>query len=215
MGSVTFTFTADNGTSDTGDDREGNFPDLYRGGGRKPALNIPEGASRNRGTAERRRHRAVDFQCNSVCPGQEFAYTVELFEGNYATEADLAGKTPIGPYSVPNTQTSFVIPENVLDKLSVGSEPAYTVRISMPHPNVSGDDTVRLTALTWIVVQAEPAIAVLERPEKIYVTDGGTLDIQWTLENYTNQKATLTIWRVEEDNATSVIYEEEPNRRHA
>ena len=85
----------------------------------------------------------------------------------------------------------------------------------MPHPNVSGDDTVRLSALTWIVVQAEPATAVLERPEKIYVTDGGTLDIQWTLENYTNQKATLTIWRVEEDNATRVIYEGDADRRHA
>ena len=76
----------------------------------------------------------------------------------------------------------------VLKNLSVGSEPAYTVRVSMPHPNVSGDDSVRLSALTWIVVQAEPATAILERPENIYVTDGGTLNIQWTLENYTNQR---------------------------
>ena len=95
-----------------------------------------------------------------------------------------------------------MIPGEMLTSLSDGSEPAYTVRVSMPHPNVSGDDNVRLSALTWIVVQAEPATAVLERPENIYVTDGGTLDIQWTLENYTNQKATLTIWRVEEDNPT-------------
>ena len=98
----------------------------------------------------------------------------------------------------------------MLKKLSVGSEPAYTVRVSMPHPNVSGDDSVRLSALTWIVVQAEPATAILERPENIYVTDGGTLNIQWTLENYTNQKATLTIWRVEEDKPTKVIYEGTP-----
>ena len=55
------------------------------------------------------------------------------------------------------------IPENVLSNLSSGNTPAYTVRVSMPHPNAEGEN-VRLSALAYIIVQAPPATA---KPEHL------------------------------------------------
>lgn len=93
-------------------------------------------------------------------------------------------------------KNSVLIPENVLNGLSTGETPAYTVRVSMPHPNGSGED-VRLSALAWIVVHPEPATAVLTRPESLYLKDdAGPVEIGWSLENYTSQTATLTITRI-------------------
>ena len=210
VGTVTFTFTADNGTPDKDDNVDGTSRTYTVVAGENLALNIPGGASRI--VARQYENATVLWisNANLFVQDKDFQYTVELFEGNYTTEDQLAGKTAKATYQVSKEKTSVVIPGEMLTSLSDGSEPAYTVRVSMPHPNVSGDDSVRLSALTWIVVQAEPATAILERPENIYVTDGGTLNIQWTLENYTNQEATLTIWRVEEDNPTKVIYEGAP-----
>ena len=100
------------------------------------------------------------------------------------------------------------IPENVLSELSNGNIPAYTARVSMPHP-AAGSEDIRLSALAWIIVQAPPATAKLTPPKSIYLKDtDGPVNIDWSVENTTDgasQQPTLTITRVTEDNKTTKV----------
>lgn len=197
VGEVTFTFTADNGTpDDPNDDKTGDSKTYTVVAGESIALVIPEGAS----TIVVRQKAAATVLWSSNAAILEdvanFQYTIEVFEGNHKTEADLEGKTAVQTYTAAKDKNSVLIPENVLRELSTGEIPAYTVRVSMPHPNGSGED-VRLSALAWIVVHPEPATAVLTRPESLYLKDDeGPVEIGWSLENYTSQTATLTITQV-------------------
>lgn len=197
VGQVTFTFTADNGTpEDDSDDKTGDSKTYTVVAGESIALVIPQGAS----TIVVRQKAAATVLWSSnasqFAPGADFQYTIEVFAGNHKTEAELEGKTAVQTYTAAKDQNSVLIPENVLSQLSSGETPAYTVRVSMPHPNGSGED-VRLSALAWIVVHPEPATAVLTRPESLYLKDdAGPVEIGWSLENYTRQTATLTITRI-------------------
>lgn len=208
VGEVTFTFTADNGTpDDDSDDKTGKSQTYTVVAGESIALVIPQGAS----TIVVRQNAAATVLWSSnasqFAPGADFQYTIEVFYGNYKTEAELEGKTAVQTYTAAKDKNSVLIPENVLSQLSSGETPAYTVRVSMPHPNGSGDD-VRLSALAWIVVHPEPATAVLTRPESLYLKDdAGPVEIGWSLENYTRQTATLTILRVTEDSTFETVYE--------
>lgn len=197
VGQVTFTFTADNGTpEDDSDDKTGDSKTYTVVAGESIALVIPQGAS----TIVVRQKAAATVLWSSnasqFAPGADFQYTIEVFYGNYKTEAELEGKTAVQTYTAAKDKNSVLIPENVLSQLSSGETPAYTVRVSMPHPNGSGEG-VRLSALAWIVVHPEPATAVLTRPESLYLKDDeGPVEIGWSLENYTRQTATLTITRI-------------------
>lgn len=212
VGEVTFTFTADNGTpDDDSDDKTGKSQTYTVVAGESIALVIPQGAS----TIVVRQKAAATVLWSSNAAILEdvadFQYTIEVFYGNYKTEAELEGKTAVQTYTAAKDKNSVLIPENVLSQLSSGETPAYTVRVSMPHPNGSGED-VRLSALAWIVVHPEPATAVLTRPESLYLKDDeGPVEIGWSLENYTSQTATLTILRVTDDNSSSEVY----NKTHS
>ncbi len=208
VGQVTFTFTADNGTPEDGsDDKTGTSQTYTVVAGESIALVIPEGAS----TIVVRQNAAATVLWSSnasqFAPGADFQYTIEVFEGNHKTEADLEGKTAVQTYTAAKDKNSVLIPENVLSQLSSGETPAYTVRVSMPHPNGSGED-VRLSALAWIVVHPEPATAVLTRPESLYLKDDeGSVQIPWSVENYNNQPTTLTITQVTgNDQPTTTTY---------
>lgn len=211
VGEVTFTFTADNGTpEDDSDDKTGDSKTYTVVAGESIALVIPQGAS----TIVVRQNAAATVLWSSNAAILEdvadFQYTIEVFAGNHKTEAELEGKTAVQTYTAAKDQNSVLIPENVLSQLSSGETPAYTVRVSMPHPNGSGED-VRLSALAWIVVHPEPATAVLTRPESLYLKDDeGPVEIGWSLENYTRQTATLTILRVTEDSTSETVYEGTP-----
>lgn len=208
VGEVTFTFTADNGTpEDDSDDKTGKSQTYTVVAGESIALVIPQGAS----TIVVRQKAAATVLWSSNAAILEdvadFQYTIEVFAGNHKTEAELEGKTAVQTYTAAKDQNSVLIPENVLSQLSSGETPAYTVRVSMPHPNGSGED-VRLSALAWIVVHPEPATAVLTRPESLYLKDDtGSVEIGWSLENYTSQIATLTILRVTEDSTSEKVYD--------
>lgn len=209
VGEVTFTFTADNGTpEDDSDDKTGTSQTYTVVAGESIALVIPQGAS----TIVVRQKAAATVLWSSNAAILEdvadFQYTIEVFYGNYKTEAELEGKTAVQTYTAAKDKNSVLIPENVLSQLSSGETPAYTVRVSMPHPNGSGED-VRLSALAWIVVHPEPATAVLTRPESLYLKDDeGPVEIGWSLENYTSQIATLTILRVTEDSTSEKVCNE-------
>ena len=208
VGAVTFTFTADNGTVDTADDVKGQSKPYTVTAGDSLALVIPSGSSI---VTRVNQPATVLWSSNAalMAPNREFNYRIDLYEGNYADEAALSGLKPVATYTAGKDKSSVRIPENVLSKLSSGNTPAYTVCVSMPHPNAEGED-VRLSALAWIIVQAPPATAKLTPPRSIYLKDtDGAVNIDWSVENTTEGaplQPTLTITRITEDNtATKVV----------
>ena len=207
VGAVTFTFTADNGTEDTADDVTGKSKPYNVTAGDSLALVIPGGASI---VTRVNQPATVLWSSNAalMAPDKEFNYRIDLYEGNYANEAALSGLKPVATYTAGKDKNSVRIEENVLSKLSNGNTPAYTVLVSMPHPNAEGEG-VRLSALAWIIVQAPPATARLTPPQSIYLKDtDDPVNIKWSVENATvgaSQSATLTITRVTEDNTTQEV----------
>jgi hypothetical protein len=210
VGTVTFTFTADNGTEDTADDVTGQSKSYTVTAGNSLALVIPGGSSI---VTRVNQPATVLWSSNAalMAPNKEFNYRIDLYEGNYANEAALRGRNPVATYTTGKDKNSVQIPENVLSKLSNGNTPAYTVLVSMPHPNAKGEN-VRLSALAWIIVQAPPATAKLTPPQSIYLKDtDGAVNINWSVENATDgasQQPNLTITRVTEDNNTQVVARE-------
>ena len=210
VGAVTFTFTADNGTVDPADDVTGESKPYTVTAGNSLALVIPGGASI---VTRVNQPATVLWSSNAalMAPNKEFHYRIDLYAGNYTNEAELSGIQPVASYTAGKEENSVRIPENVLSNLSSGNTPAYTVRVSMPHPNAEGEN-VRLSALAWIIVQAPPATAKLTPPQSIYHKDtDGTVNINWSVENATDgasQQSTLTITRVTEDNNTQEVARE-------
>ena len=210
VGAVTFTFTADNGTEDTADDVTGESEPYTVTAGDSLALVIPGGASI---VTRVNQPATVLWSSNAalMAPDKEFNYRIDLYEGNYANEAALSGLNPVATYTAGKDKNSVRIEENVLSRLSNGDTPAYTVLVSMPHPNAEGEN-VRLSALAWIIVQAPPATAKLTPPQSIYLTDtDSAVNIDWSVENATDgasQQPTLTITRVTEDNTTQEVARE-------
>ncbi|ALP95248.1 S-layer homology domain-containing protein [Intestinimonas butyriciproducens] len=210
VGTVTFTFTADNGTEDTADDVTGQSQPYTVTAGDSLALVIPGGASI---VTRVNQPATVLWSSNAalIAPDKEFNYRIDLYEGYHKEEANLSGRNPVKTYTAGKGENSVRIPENVLSKLSSGNIPAYTVCVSMPHPNAGGED-VRLSALAWIIVQAPPATAKLTPPQSIYLKDtDGAVNIDWSVENTTDgasPQPTLTITRVTEDNNTQEVARE-------
>ena len=207
VGTVTFTFTADNGTEDPADDVTGRSQPYTVTAGDSLALVIPDGASI---VTRVNQPATVLWSSNAalMAPNKEFNYRIDLYEGNYANEAALSGLKPVATYTASKDKNSVRIEENVLSTLSNGNTPAYTVCVSMPHPNAEGEN-VRLSALAWIIVQAPPATAKLTPPRSIYLKDtDGTVNIDWSVENATDGaplQPTMTITRVTEDNNTTKV----------
>ena len=212
VGTVTFTFTADNGTEDPADDVTGQSQPYTVTAGDSLALVIPGGASI---VTRVNQPATVLWSSNAalMAPGKDFEYRIDLYEGNYMKEADLSGHQPVATYTAGKDKNSVRIPKNVLSTLSYGNTPAYTVCVSMPHPNAGGED-VRLSALAWIIVQAPPATAKLTPPQSIYLKDtDGAVNIDWSVENTTEGaplQPTLTITRVTEDNTTTKVVDSAP-----
>ena len=210
VGAVIFTFTADNGTEDTADDKTGQSKPYTVTAGDSLALVIPGSASI---VTRKNQPATVLWSSNAalMAPNKEFHYRIDLYEGNYTNEAELSASQPVATYTVGKDKNSVRIEENVLSKLSNGNTPAYTVLVSMPHPNAGGED-VRLSALAWIIVQAPPAAAKLTPPQSIYLKDtDGAVNIDWSVENATagaSPQPTLTITRVTEDNTTQEVARE-------
>lgn len=211
VGAVTFIFTADNGTEDTADDDvKGESKPYTVTAGDSLALVIPGSASI---VTRKNQPATVLWSSNAtlMAPNKEFNYRIDLYEGHYENEAALSGRDPVATYTAGKDENSVRIPEKVLSKLSNDNTPAYTVLVSMPHPNAGSED-VRLSALAWIIVQAPPATAKLTPPRSIYYKDtDGTVNIDWSVVNATtgaSQLPTLTITRVTEDNNTEVVYSE-------
>ena len=211
VGRVIFTFTADNGTVETADDVTGESKPYTVTAGESLALVIPGGASI---VTRVNQPATVLWSSNAtlMASGKDFKYRIDLYEGNHTREAALSGLKPVATYTAGKDENSVRIEKNVLSKLSNSNTPAYTVLVSMPHPNAGSED-VRLSALAWIIVQAPPATAKLTPPKSIYLKDTvDDVNIDWSVENTTDgalQQPTLTITRVTEDNTTTKVVDSE------
>lgn len=201
IGEVTFTFTADNGGK--AEAVSGSSAVYTVIAGDSIALVIPTGSS----TIISRQNAPATVLWSSnasyFVEDKDFKFRIDLYEGNYGSEADLENVAALKTYEAEMEANSITIDEGVLSKLSEENTPAYTVRVSMPHPNAQ-DDSVRLSAMVWIVVRPKPAAAKLVRPEKTSLTDEtDSIEIPWILEDWTEgsgQTAELNIIQVAEDN---------------
>ena len=216
VGTVTLTYTADNGTPETTDDKSASITYTVAAGS-SPALVIPENASTI--LVRKDDPATVLWSSNAAHFGsKEFTYTVQVFKGNYETEQALdaaisSGLTPVFTAEAPRTANSLIIPENTLTSLSAGGDPAYTVRVSMPHPKA---ENATLSALAYIVVNPQPAGARLTPPASLYLTDDQTASIGWTVKNFVTDAeqatdAVLTVTRVTGD-SQSAVYDTETVR---
>lgn len=192
IGTVNFTFRADDGglvDPDSSHVKEVTSHTYTIKAGNSPALVIPDNASRiitYKGEKAQVRWSSNANYFNSVT---DFNFTIELFEGDF-TEAELGGKTPIKTYTIPKysnsaTQTpstTMEIEEGLLNKLSVNGVPAYTVRVSMPHPLATGEI---LRAYSYIVVKPLLLIPRISLPAGgQYRLDNQTAAITWSIANF-------------------------------
>ena len=213
VGQVNFYFLADNGTpDDPSDDVESPSTTFYTiTAGDSLALSIPGSVSTivtrpdETATVLWSSNAKYFLKDDNDAP-LPFLYTIKVFEGNYSTGSVLPD-TPVYETTATQDENSITIPAGILSQLSSSGIPAYTVQVSMPHPNVSGESRPSLSALAWIVVDPYPAVASLTRPNSIYRTDtAGAVDISWTVENYNNNSVNLTITRVTSDNTATEVY---------
>lgn len=225
IGQVSFTFTADNGTlDDRSDDVSGTSKPYTVTAGDSLALVIPSNAS----TILTRQNESATVLWSSnaglLAQGAKFEYTVEVYLGNYQTnqelEEALANRETYRVHYATTTQdrNSLEIPAQVFRNLSDSDTPAYTVRVSMPHPNAQGEN-VRLNALAWVVVRPQPVAAELK------ITGGTTfrdvddyginprtqIPVHYTIINLYPYRQTvhMKVIRITEDGTTKVVKDED------
>jgi hypothetical protein len=183
VGKVSFTFTADNG----GFKDTSSPPGINTATSKEYTVVVGEGASlvipaeANRIIAKKGQDATVRWSGNAGLQSPEGAqFTVELFKGNH-TESELYNQSVQHTVYEEKTANSVVIPGGELTELSTGGTPAYTVRISIPYPHVSG---ATLSAVGYIVVSAEPTAVHLQRPDSLYILDSQTAPIGWAVTNF-------------------------------
>lgn len=198
VGGVRFTFTADDGgltDPDSGSHTKTCTSKEYTViAGDVPALVVPSEAGRI--PARQGEPVEVRWSSNSgFFSMDDFEFTIELFQGNFG-EAELIGKTPIYTVKAAKTANSVIIPGDKLTLLSSKDTPAYTVRISMPHPKISSE---KLSAMCYIIVSPQAVSVHLARPDSgLYLLDSETTAINWTIDNYTagHTEGSLCIERI-------------------
>jgi len=179
-GKVTLILVATNGAGDgTRDTIKASEEFTVKGSLFKPSIAVSKFITTKKGESVQ-----VMWSTNVIYINQQDAkdtvFTVELYEGNYASAADLAGKTPIYSTTI-NNANSCTIPGEQLTKLSSGPEPAYTVKISTDNPNASG---AIVASVGNIIITSLPANVKIERPASYYILDtANPLTVNWASTN--------------------------------
>lgn len=142
-----------------------------------------------------------------VAPDAKFEYKVEMFFGYYKTleELEQSGMNPSVTMTADQNSNSVEIKGSSFHSLSIGDTPAYTVRVSMPHPDGEGED-VRLSALAWVIARPQPVQAEILMPENDTILDESLfgpnqLEVSYKLVSIypKRQAVTLELTRIEED----------------
>ncbi|MEG1578977.1 MAG: cell wall anchor protein, partial [Oscillospiraceae bacterium] len=225
LGKVKFTFTADDGAlegvtdSDKSHIKTGTSQEYNVTAGGEAGIVVPKGGDSiialENSKAQVRWYGNMKQYLKPADPAIPYTvdYTVEVFEGNLTTEADFKDKEAVHTSELLSMdKNSYEIPENILTTLSVGTVPAYTVRISTPHPNEAvAANHIKLYAYAYIIVNPVPVTVKLTPPAERYVLDSGaTSSVTWDIGNYKGgtTTATLTVERVTEAGATDLVLTE-------
>ncbi|WP_409968981.1 InlB B-repeat-containing protein [Bengtsoniella intestinalis] len=200
VGTVSFAFTANNGTDDTGDDKTATTHTYTVLAGDDVSLLIPDTFQ----NIVVRQYKATTVfwssNANLMDGYGTVEYKVEVFAGNFAT-ADAINVEAVYSATFSDAVNSYVIPENTFTELSTDGKANYTICVSIPATAT----TVELTALAWVTVNAEAAGITLTPPTSLYLTDAATsMNIGWDITNYAiTTEGTLTITRIEEDDTVT------------
>lgn len=117
-------------------------------------------------------------------PVTDANFEIELYEGFWK---DTNGKNPIKKWQAPETSelvnaTSFTIPGEYIKTISSNDNPSYTVQISTKDPETQKKT---LSALSYIVVNAENAEITLNKSMEQFITDETkSLELKWDLKNF-------------------------------
>jgi uncharacterized protein YjdB len=179
VGTVTFKLIAMNGRADGSRDVAVESEEFkVQVSLDKPALAVSKYITTKQGVAAEVMWSTNIISINQQAdPKVDTVFTVELFEGNYATVDDLGEAEPIYTGSSGIDASSFTIPGEHFTRVSMGMDPAYTVKISTDNPKEPGS---KVEALGHIIVTSSPAYVKITRPENYYVLDtAAPLTVSW------------------------------------
>jgi len=179
VGKVTFNLVAMNGTNDgTKDVSIQSAEFTVQASLDKPSLAVSKFITTKKGLpAQVMWSTNVIYMNQQAEPSKDTTFIVELYKGSYPSIADLEGITPTYTAASEVNASYFTIPGEQLTQLSVGAEPAYTVKISTDNPNVSGE---RVASVGNIIVTSPPAKVIIDRPASYYILDtANQLTLNW------------------------------------
>lgn len=190
-GKVKFTAVAKNG-------RFGSVyaetPEFIVKDGGPPAIVFPEG--NNAFVTRKNEEVRIAWGQNLIdrIEGVATEFTLEIYEGEFPNIAEIAG-TPVHNAKVTDANY-YTVPANTLAKVSDGTDPAYTVKVSAANPENPADT---LGAIGYIIIYPQPARVKLNKLDSYYITDETTsLNIGWTLTNFVNGELDFKIVKNQE-----------------
>ncbi len=221
LGEVKFTFTADDGDLGLKDPesdaatkvKSANSETYTVTAGGEAGIVVPKGGNSivalEKETAQVRWYGNLN-QYLIPANTTHVTYTLEVFEGNLPADTDFTQKTPVySAYKLPIGTNFQEIPVNTLTALSKNGDPAYTVRISAPHPNAAiAGNGIKLYTYAYIIVNPVPVKVKLTPPKSLYALDSAsTASVSWNIENYKANTTTakLTVERVDEKGSVTTV----------
>lgn len=158
-------------------------------GGGPPTIVFPEGNN----AFVTRKDETVNIVWSQNLIGRtkdvDAVFNVEVYEGYFLNSDDVSG-TPIHTQII-NNENRYIIPANTLKKVSKGTDPAYTVRVSAENPDNTSET---LSTIGYVIVYPLPANVKFNKLESYYITDETTsIDIDWTLTEFTDGDFELKI----------------------
>ncbi|NCB62472.1 MAG: hypothetical protein EOM52_02495 [Clostridia bacterium] len=221
LGTVTFTFTADDGgiegSTVAPENKKATSETYTVTAGGEAGLVVPKGGDSiialEKEAAQVRWYGNLK-QYLVPTDSDHVTYTVEVFAGNWPAGTDFTQKPPVySAADLPMSTNIHKIAENTLETLSVSSVPSYTVRISAPHPNAAiAKNGIKLYTYAHIIVNPVPVTVKLIPPTSLYALDSaGTSSVSWDIQNFKagTTTAKLTVERVDETGAVETVVSDE------
>lgn len=160
--------------------------------GNRPILSIPQNA--NTFIAQNGEAQVIRFVSNldDYAPLDE-NITAKLYQGNTASGA------PIWQTELERGGGSVTIPAGILDTISAGSTPSYTLTLSATA--IVDSQTISMETTAYILVRAKAAVVTLIGLTDTQFTAHETIPLTWKVENFdieTNKDAAFS-FRIEKD----------------
>lgn len=173
-GTVSFRYTADNGTpDDPDDDKYADSKEFTITAGNQLYLGIPKYAQESLIQADKPATVTWNTNVFAFYPEADVTFTVSLYAGTDTTGTPSSTYTVENPADSAAKVTSCTIPADDLEVTYPQSQ--YTVRVSMESPEPR-EDTASITVLS-------PPTVMRITADTTSITDGETLDLTCTISN--------------------------------